>query len=343
MLRTLPLATSLTWQEQLADLVTDPRELLHLLQLSEADAPWASEALRSFPLRVPRPYLARMRLGDPRDPLLLQVLPRQPETALTPGYASDPLGEAQVNRRSGLLHKYAGRVLLIVTQSCAIHCRYCFRRHFSYADNRPGRAQWQESFQYIAANPDISEVILSGGDPLACSNSYLGWMIDQLLAIPHVRRLRLHTRLPIMLPLRVDAPLLNMLGQRSQQVVMVLHANHPREFDADVDAACARLRAAGIHLLNQSVLLGGINDTATTLCELSERLFAAGVLPYYLHMPDKVQGTAHFAVCDTKARDLLAEMQARLPGYLIPRLVREESGMPGKSPLPPAAALQHSY
>lgn len=333
MLRTLPLSNLPSWQEQLADLVTDPRELLHALELTEADVAWSEAALKAFPLRVPRPYLARMRRGDPRDPLLLQVLPQQAESAVLPGYTTDPLGERLVNNSSGLLHKYAGRVLLITTQSCAIHCRYCFRRHFPYAANRPGRDQWQDSFRYIADNPDISEVILSGGDPLAVSNGYLGWLVENLLAIPHVTRLRLHTRLPIMLPRRVDTPLLKLLGQRRQQIVMVLHANHANELDAEVDEACARLRAAGIHLLNQSVLLNGINADADTLGALSERLFAAGVLPYYLHMPDKVQGTAHFDVSATQALALLAQLQARLPGYLVPRFVREESGMPGKTPL----------
>jgi EF-P beta-lysylation protein EpmB len=328
-----------SWQEQLADVVTDPDELLQFLQLTRAEAGLSEAALRDFPLRVPRRWLERMQKGDPRDPLLLQVLPLLAETRDAHGYSKDPLGETLVNSQSGLLHKYAGRVLLITTQSCAIHCRYCFRRHFAYADNRPGRAQWQDSFRYIAENADITEVILSGGDPLACSNTYLTWLVENLLAIPHVKRLRLHTRVPIMLPQRVDTPLIKLLGQCKRQVVVVLHANHAREFDAEVDAACARLRDAGIHLLNQSVLLKGINDSADTLCALSERLFAAGVLPYYLHMLDKVQGAAHFAVTEAHALSLLDELRSRLPGYLVPKLVREESGMPGKTPLASAPAI----
>jgi L-lysine 2,3-aminomutase len=336
MLRKIPLtptnaiAPSATWQEQLADVLTDLPELLATLRLDAAQLGVSEEALRDFPLRVPRPYLARMQPGDPRDPLLLQVLPQVAELVATPGYSHDPLGEAAANNHSGLLHKYQGRVLLIATQSCAIHCRYCFRRHFPYADNRPGRAQWQDTFDYIAADRTITEVILSGGDPLASSNTYLQWLVDNLLAIPHVERLRIHTRLPIMLPQRVDGALLQMLGQRKQQIVVVLHANHANEFDAEVDAACARLRAEGIHLLNQSVLLKGINDSVEALAALSARLLAAGVLPYYVHMPDKVQGTAHFDVSDEEAKALLQALQARLPGYLVPRLVREESGAPGK-------------
>jgi EF-P beta-lysylation protein EpmB len=336
MLRKIPLTpasatdTSATWQEQLADVLTGLPELLQILQLDATQLSVSEEALRDFPLRVPRPFLARMQAGDPRDPLLLQVLPQTAELLVTPGYTRDPLGENAVNNPSGLLHKYQGRVLLIATQSCAIHCRYCFRRHFPYADNRPGRAQWQDAFRYIADDASITEVILSGGDPLASSNTYLQWLVDNLLAIPHVERLRIHTRLPIMLPTRVDGPLLQMLGKRRQQVVMVLHANHANEFDSDVDEACKRLRAEGIHLLNQSVLLKGINDSVETLRTLSERLFAAGVLPYYLHMPDKVQGSAHFDVSDAEAFSLMQALHARLPGYLVPRLVREESGKPGK-------------
>lgn len=344
MLRNIPLtpvsasAPAATWQEQLADLVTDLPELLATLQLDAAQLDVSEAVLRDFPLRVPRPYLARMRRGDPRDPLLLQVLPQAAELVATPGYFADPLGEHAANRHSGLLHKYAGRVLLIATQSCAIHCRYCFRRHFPYADNRPGRAQWQDTFDYIAADASVTEVILSGGDPLAVSNTYLQWLLDNLLAIPHVQRLRIHTRLPLMLPARVDASLLQMLGKRRQQVVMVLHANHANEFDADVDAACARLRDEGVHLLNQSVLLRGVNDSVAALTDLSERLLAAGVLPYYVHMPDKVLGTAHFDVSDAEAHALLHALHARLPGYLVPRLVREESGKPGKVLLGPAPA-----
>ncbi|MES2552585.1 MAG: KamA family radical SAM protein, partial [Pseudomonadota bacterium] len=271
MLRTIPLLTAPSWQEQLADLVTDPEELLSTLRLKMDDLGLSEEAMRSFPLRVPRPYLGRIKPGDPRDPLLLQVLPASIEMENPEGYSHDPLGELGVNHTPGLLHKYSGRVLLIVTSSCAIHCRYCFRRHFPYSDNRPGREQWQASFDYIAANPDVQEVILSGGDPLATSNAYLTWLVEKLLSISHVKRLRLHTRVPIMIPGRVDGPLMQLLGGREQQVIVVLHANHAQEFDAEVDSACARLRAGGVHLLNQSVLLAGINDSSAALTMLSER------------------------------------------------------------------------
>lgn len=331
--QTIPSIMARSWQEQLADLVTDPQELLALLGLDPDQLDLAPEALEGFPLRVPRPYLARMRPGDPQDPLLLQVLPQGPELLEVPGYTADPLQENAVNAVPGLLHKYAGRVLLIVTQSCAIHCRYCFRRHFPYADNRQGRAQWQQALDYIAADPSITEVILSGGDPLATSNTWLGWLLQALADIPHLQRLRLHTRLPIMLPDRVDRGLLDLLGAWRGSCIVVLHANHAQEFDAEVDAACLRLRAAGVQLLNQSVLLKGINDSVDVLCTLSERLLASGVLPYYLHQLDKVAGAAHFAVTDARALELLTALRSRLPGYLVPRLVRETAGDDAKRAL----------
>lgn len=333
MLLTIPTSSVSTWQDQLSDLVTDPMELLQLLNLHPEQLNLSAEALQNFPLRVPRPYLERIKPGDPRDPLLLQVLPSAAELLSVPGYSSDPLQENAVNTHPGLLHKYAGRVLLITTQSCAIHCRYCFRRHFPYSDNRPGREQWGATLDYIASDTSISEVILSGGDPLATSNTYLKWLIEALAGIPHLQRLRLHTRLPIMLPDRVDSTLLNMLGAWKGQVVVVLHSNHAQELDGQVDAACRRLQEQGIVLLNQSVLLKGINDTVSALAELGERLFAAGVLPYYLHMLDKVAGAAHFAVDEAQALQLMDGLRARLPGYLIPRLVRELPGASSKTPL----------
>lgn len=338
MLQTIPHSRSTPpWQEQLSSLVSDPLELLARLDLTPAQVGLSLDALRDFPMRVPEPWLARMTPGDPHDPLLLQVLPSAAELLELPGFSKDPLAEAGESGPPGLLHKYRGRVLLITTQSCAIHCRYCFRRHFPYAENRPGRERWQEALDYIAADSAITEVILSGGDPLATSNSYLRWLVEALAAIPHLKRLRLHTRLPLMLPDRVDTALLKLLetwnARPGSTSVLVVHSNHAQELDAEVDAACQRLRASGVHLLNQSVLLKGINDNIDALCTLSERLFAGGVLPYYLHVLDRVSGAAHFMVEDEVALELVRQMQARLPGYLVPRLVREEPGKPAKTPL----------
>lgn len=334
MLKTIPLAPEgPSWQDSLADLVTDPRELLALLELPDGLPGLSEEALRGFPLRVPRPFLARMRKGDARDPLLLQVLPLAEETRDAPGFLDDPLGERGFNPRPGLLHKYHGRALLLPTSSCAIHCRYCFRRHFPYGDNNPGRKEWSRALEYLAADPEIEEVILSGGDPLAAPDRHLAWLAERLAEIPQLRRLRLHTRLPIMIPQRVDAALCAWLSGSRLRTVVVVHANHAREFDADVDRACARLRGAGVTLLNQSVLLKGINDDAEALAGLSSRLFAAGVLPYYLHLLDRTRGTAHFEVGEARALELLEDLRARLPGYLVPRLVRETAGAAAKTPV----------
>jgi L-lysine 2,3-aminomutase len=332
---TLPLtaldAPSPGWQQQLADLITNPAELLALLGLDAEQVGYSAAALASFPLRVPRAYAAKMQRGNAKDPLLLQVLPQMAETVAQAGLSVDPLDEQAHNPVPGLLHKYQGRVLLITTQSCAIHCRYCFRRHFPYHDNRPSRAQWRESLAYVAADPSIKEVIFSGGDPLALTNGHLASVLALVDEIPHVERVRFHTRLPVVLPARVDHTLVELLGNARQACTVVLHANHAQELDAEVRAACQRLQRAGVILLNQSVLLAGINDDAATLVTLSEQLFAAGVLPYYLHLPDKVTGTGHFLVNSTQAQALLQQLHACLPGYLVPKLVEEVPGAPGKT------------
>jgi EF-P beta-lysylation protein EpmB len=274
-----------------------------------------------------------MRRHDPADPLLRQILPLAAENEVYPGYSLDPVGDLGARAAPGVLHKYAGRVLLTATGACAVHCRYCFRRHFPYAEANASADRWLGALAHIAADPSVSEVILSGGDPLTLSDRRLAEFAAGLAAIPHVSRLRIHTRLPVVLPERVNDELLAWLGDGRFQTVMVLHANHAREIDHDVRAAARRLRDAGVTLLNQSVLLRGVNDNADALAELSEALFAAGVLPYYLHMLDRVQGAAHFDVDEAAARDLVGELNARLPGYLVPRLVREIAGAPGKVPV----------
>lgn len=319
------------WRRALATAITDPRELLALLGLP--DEPGAQTGAALFGLRVPRGFAARMRPGDRHDPLLLQVLPVAEEAEAAAGYSTDPLGERAAMATPGLLHKYAGRVLLTLTGACGVHCRYCFRRHYPYAEANPAGRQWEQASAYIATHTDIREVILSGGDPLSLGDARLAAMTAELAAIPHVQRLRIHSRLPVAVPERITDELLEWLGNSRLQPVLVIHANHPNEIDAQVASALRRLSAAGIPVLNQSVLLRGINDDADTLYALSETLFAAGTLPYYLHQLDTVQGAAHFAVPDDRARLLLAELGRRLPGYLVPRLVREEAGAPGKTPL----------
>ena len=321
------------WRRQWRESIRDPRELLRVLGLEAEAARISDAAAAAFPLRVPRAFLARMRHGDPGDPLLRQVLPVREEEALAPGFSLDAVGDAGARAGAGLLHKYEGRALLVTTGSCAVNCRYCFRRHFPYGEENAGADRWTSAIEYLRSDPSITEVLLSGGDPLSLSNERLRELGDALRAIPHLRRLRLHTRLPIVLPARVDATLVEWVGSLPWPVTFVLHANHPSEFDADVDEACARLRATGATLLNQAVLLRGVNDDAETLTRLSERGFEAGVLPYYLHQLDRVQGAAHFEVPDDEARSLHAALAARLPGYLVPRLVREIAGQPGKTPL----------
>jgi EF-P beta-lysylation protein EpmB len=290
-----------SWQAIWRDAITDPRELLRLLGLEgQADALLA-DGDTGFRLRVPRGFVARMQWGDARDPLLMQVLPAAAELLEAPHYSSDPVGDMDARVGTGLLHKYAGRALLIATGSCAIHCRYCFRRHFPYAEETAASGQWREAIDYLRKSADVDEVILSGGDPLSLATPKLAELTRALAEIPHLRRLRIHTRLPIVLPERVDAELLDWLRKLPLPKVMVLHANHANEIDETVAEACQGLRDAGVSLLNQSVLLRGINDSADALAELSERLIACGILPYYLHQLDRVQGAAHFEVPDAQA------------------------------------------
>lgn len=319
------------WQRALAEAVSRPAELLALLGLP--DEPACEAMTEPFGLRVPRGFIARMRPGERYDPLLLQVLPDALEAELTPGYDSDPLGEAAAMAAPGLLHKYHGRALLTLTGACGIHCRYCFRRHYPYADANPSGQHWEQARTYIAADPSLREIILSGGDPLSLSDARLAELVGELAAIPHVQRLRIHSRLPVVLPERITDAMLSWLTTSRLQTLVVVHANHPNEIDARVGDGLRKLRAAGIPVLNQSVLLRGVNNDADTLSALSEALFAAGVLPYYLHQLDNVQGAAHFAVDDHQARALMVAMRARLPGYLVPRLVRELAGEPAKTPL----------
>ena len=321
------------WRQAWREAVRDPRELLAMLSLDGLASGISDEAAAQFPLRVPRGFVARMRHGDPADPLLRQVLPVLDEERIVPGFGLDAVGDEAARRGGGVIHKYNGRALLIATGSCAVHCRYCFRRHYPYAEDTAAAAGWREAVELIRADASIHEVILSGGDPLSLADHKLAELTDALRGIPHIRRLRLHTRLPIVLPERVDAGLLAWLHGLPWPVTIVVHANHANEFDPAVDAAMAALRATGASLLNQAVLLRGVNDSVDALADLCERGHAAGVLPYYLHQLDRVAGAAHFEVPDGDALALHAGLATCLPGYLVPRLVREIAGEPGKTPL----------
>ena len=293
--------------------------------------PMPVHALRQFPVRVPAAYLECIRPGNPADPLLRQVLPQAVEDQPVRGYTHDPLRELAATPVPGILHKYHGRVLLLVTSACAIHCRYCFRRHYSYP--RGGRAQWRQALRYLRATPSVSEVILSGGDPLTLSNRRLDALFTNLEAIPHLRRLRIHSRAAVATPERLDAPLAARLARSRLKVVLVTHVNHARELGERAQQALQPFKSTPITLLNQAVLLSGVNDSAAAQQALAERLFECGVLPYYLHLPDRVAGTAHFQVSLTTARAILYQVREKLPGYLVPRLVEERPGAPYKIPL----------
>ena len=322
------------WQHELAGAITHPEALARALDLDPGLFAGADEASALFRLRVPLSFVRRMRRGDPADPLLRQVMPVAAEQTAVPDFGADPLAEQEAFKAPGLLQKYRGRALLIATGACAVNCRYCFRREFPYAE-QVGSSALQQALAAIAADASVEEVILSGGDPLSLTDSRLRSLGEQLARIPHIRRLRLHTRLPVVLPSRVDAGLMQWLRELPWPVAVVLHSNHGNEIDESVRAACGRLRATGATLLNQTVLLRGVNDSVAALADLSQRLFAAGVVPYYLHMLDKVRGAAHFEVPETTARQLVGELASTLSGYLVPRLVREVPGGPAKLPLGP--------
>jgi L-lysine 2,3-aminomutase len=325
-------APASTWQHELAGAITDPDALARALDLDPALFAAAAQASELFAMRVPWSFVSRMRRGDPTDPLLLQVMPVAAELLERAGFGSDPLAEGAAFKAPGLLQKYRGRALLIASGACAINCRYCFRREFPYSEQL-GSGALTQALDSIALDTSIEEVILSGGDPLSLSNARLQAITGRLAQIPHIRRVRVHTRLPVVLPARVDAGLGDWLRHLPWPVAVVLHSNHGNEIDDSVRAACARLRAAGATLLNQTVLLRGVNDSVAALSSLSQQLFAAGVVPYYLHLLDRVRGVAHFEVPEETAQRLVGELAATLSGYLVPKLVREVPGAVAKTPV----------
>jgi EF-P beta-lysylation protein EpmB len=321
------------WLTQLADVITDPDDLLHILELdADKELLAGRDARRLFALRVPRAFVARMEKGNPDDPLLRQVLTSKEEFIAAPGFSTDPL-EEQHSVVPGLLHKYRNRALLLVKGGCAVNCRYCFRRHFPYSDNQGNKRNWQAAIAYISEHPELDEIIFSGGDPLMAKDHELDWLISELEAIPHIKRLRIHSRLPIVIPARITETLVARIARSRLQVLLVNHINHANEIGDEFRAAMKDLRQAGVTLLNQSVLLRDVNDNAQTLADLSNALFDAGVMPYYLHVLDKVQGAAHFMVSDGEARTIMRELLTLISGYMVPKLAREIGGEPSKTPL----------
>ena len=327
-----PLTVESHWQKELATAYKTPESLLKTLELDAANYEKDITARKLFPMIVPRAFVSRMEKGNRFDPLLLQVFPDAQEFSSAPGFSADPLLE-QGNEQAGILHKYQSRVLLVVKGGCAVNCRYCFRRHFPYEDNAMRKQDWLPVFDYIANDKAVNEVIYSGGDPLMAKDDFLLWITQQLEAIEHVKTLRIHTRLPVVIPNRITPELVTWFSRSRLKPVMVVHINHANEIDEALKQKLQLLRKAGVTLLNQSVLLKGVNDNPNALIQLHEKLFEADVLPYYLHMLDKVEGASHFDVSDERARQIMAEVIKRQPGYLVPKLVREIGGQPGKTPM----------
>lgn len=319
-----------SWQKELANAVKNPQQLLQLLDLSPKNVLLSLKARKSFPMLVPLPFVNKMKKGDINDPLLQQVLPITDEELVSDGYSTDPLEEHD-SALPGLLHKYQSRVLLILKSGCAVNCRYCFRRHFPYQDNNINKKQLQEIITYIKSHPEVNEVILSGGDPLMSKDDFLQYLINELELLPQLTRLRLHSRLPVVIPSRITDQLCSMFNKSRLKVVFVLHINHSNEIDTIFKNAMNKLNQAGVQLLNQSVLLKGVNDNSQALVALSEALFEAHILPYYLFLLDKVQGAQHFDLPEQRAIQLVQKMSVALPGYLVPRLSREIAGEKSKT------------
>jgi EF-P beta-lysylation protein EpmB len=326
----LPAPGQIGWQTELRTAIRDPLVLCRLLELPAQWAERAQAGGSKFPLFVPSSYLRRMERGNPEDPLLRQVLPVAEESGEAVGYDEDPVGDRAAICAAGLLHKYAGRALLVLTGACAVHCRYCFRRHFPYAQLPQAESAWDRPLAALAADDSIQEVILSGGDPLMWVDRRLATLARRISAIGHIRRLRVHTRLPVMIPGRVTDTLVDWLAGGRLTPVVVVHANHARELSEDVAAAMARLHRAGVMLLNQAVLLRRVNDTVAAQVSLSERLVQLRVVPYYLHQLDRVRGAAHFEVPVERGQEIVAALRRQLPGYAVPRYVREVAGEPYK-------------
>lgn len=321
------------WLQQLADVITEPAELLEYLALSDSPE-WQKghDARRLFALRVPYAFARRMKKGDPNDPLLLQVMTSANEFIATPGYSTDPLEEQDdAIAVPGLLHKYINRALLLVKGGCAVNCRYCFRRHFPYQENQGNKANWRHALDYIRQQPELDEIIFSGGDPLMAKDHELAWLLDEIETIPHIKRLRIHSRLPVVIPARITEALTQRFSQSRLQILLVTHVNHANEIDPEFCDAMTRLKRANVTLLNQGVLLRGVNDNADTLAKLSNALFDAGIMPYYLHVLDRVQGAAHFMVPDDEARLIMRELMTKVSGYMVPKLTREIGGEPSKT------------
>jgi EF-P beta-lysylation protein EpmB len=319
------------WKAELSHCVSSIDEILNQLGLNADDLSATEQAAIDFPIKVPQPFVQLMEYGNPNDPLLKQVLPISSELTIDSTFSTDPVDESNYNPVPGIVHKYHNRVLMIISPNCAINCRYCFRRHFPYDENRQSKQQWLEALDYLKTKPEINEVIYSGGDPLAANDNFLRWLTAEIESISHIKRLRIHTRLPVVIPSRIDDQLLNWLGNTRLKPTFVLHINHANEISTELSQGVDRLKKIGISILNQSVLLKGVNDCSQALIGLSEKLFDTGIMPYYLHILDPVQGASHFDIPKDQAVEIFSQIQAELPGFLVPKLVQERAGETSKS------------
>ncbi len=319
-----------TWQEQLKDTVNNIDTLCAALDLNPSTLNLNINP--KFPIRVPKAYLNKISKNNPLDPLLLQVLPLNQELHITPNYCQDPLNEHKFLKAPGLIHKYKNRVLLTLTSACGIHCRYCFRQNFPYSENIIPNKNRQLQLDYIKNNSHINEIILSGGDPLCVNNKYLDNLFTDLSQIDHIKTIRFHSRMPIIIPDRIDTGFIDVLNNHKKfKIVLVTHCNHPNELDDTIKAKMELLIKNNITLLNQSVLLKNINNCPDILTNLSNKLFDYRIIPYYLHLLDKVQGVGHFDVDINEVKQIMHKVQSNLPGYLVPKLVREIPGEVSKT------------
>lgn len=314
-----------SWQSALKNVITDPFQLCELLDIDPLQLDLSPASARQFPVKVPRSFVARMQVGDPKDPLLLQVLNQKAEESNPPGFVTDPLEEAEFNPLPGLIHKYKNRVLLTLSGACAIHCRYCFRRHFDYNANNPGSDGWLPVLRYLQSHSEIDEVIYSGGDPLSAPDRLLKSFTEQLHKTTRIKRLRVHSRMPVVIPQRITDECLEWLSI-FENSILVTHINHPREIDQSLSEAIEKLKSVGVQLFNQAVLMRGINDDLETQMELHRKCFDSGIKPYYLHLMDPVEGAAHFDVPEEEAKKLYDRMRTELSGYMLPALSREIPG-----------------
>lgn len=324
-----------TWSQHLSSALTSLPELIQHLGLPPSMAEQGVEAHETFKLLVPRPYLSRIQHGNPNDPLLVQILPSASEMLAVTGYSKDPLEEADHNPQKAIVHKYKRRLLVITTGTCAVNCRYCFRRHFPYGDNQLAQTEWDSVIDYLKAHPEVNEVILSGGDPLMMKDALLADKVRKLEALPQIKRLRIHSRLPVVIPQRVCQAMLDWIKASRLDIIMVWHINHANEVDEYVIQAAQRLKQQGVTLLNQGVLLKGVNDTVGAQVDLSETVFKAGLMPYYMFTLDPVEGAAHFDISVEDAQRLMGKVAAELPGYLVPRLAKEIPGEAAKTVFAP--------